>query len=426
MKVIYPKTLILIVNFNPMGSGITVRNLFYNWPKSKLANASLQVIEDRTICDLYYTLHTSQFPIVNRINNDDKEIASQIIDRNSVANGFKKKLLIGFKNFLEQKYIINKIKIDGNLIKWISSHKFDLLYAIPSTAKDIPFLIRLKKLTNLPLAVHIFDDWVEHNRFGYFKIIFKPLLEHDFKKLLKIADLKIAICEDMKIAYEKRYKAQFYYFHNPAHDTANLSSIDKERVPNSIEILFIGTIGEHNIDLFVALGHAIDVLQSEKIKIKLRFFGYISKPFILGVLDTINGLEINKPLDNHQIPEILANSDILLLPLSFSKSQKNYIQYSMPTKVSEYLASGVPILVMAPDKYALTNYAVKGQWAFVVSEINVNKLVTAIKELIFNDKLRAQIVSNAQNEFYSKHRIEGVSESFRDTLSTIIANEYSS
>jgi len=56
----YPKTLILNSPFNnKTGGGITMSNLFRDWPKDRLAlasNANLLVEADFSICDNYFQL----------------------------------------------------------------------------------------------------------------------------------------------------------------------------------------------------------------------------------------------------------------------------------------------------------------------------------------------------------------------------------
>lgn len=418
MKDLFPKVLILNVSFTSIGSGITVRNLFYSWPKSKLANANLEIVKDNKVCNSYFKLSTEKNVNLKKMINENNDNLDQVLDKHAFHKGVFKNLTIGLKNYLEQKYLINRIIIDDKLINWILSNNFDIIYAVPFVARDIPFLINLKRKTNLPLAIHVFDDWIEHNRFGYFKFIFKPLLARDFRKLVKIAELRIAICEQMKIAYEKRYKVDFHFFHNPSSDISSNYSPNLDKNKSYFKITFVGTIGEHNIELFLALGKAIDALKEENVKIKIRFVGYIAKPYIVDVLKEINNFEINEPRENEKIKEILVDSDILFLPLSFSKSQKNYIQYSMPSKTSEYMASGTPILVMAPEGYALTNYALKEKWAYVLTEIDINLLALAIKELCCDTVLRSILINRSREVFFSNHNIEKVSSIFRELLTT--------
>ena len=127
-------------------------------------------------------------------------------------------------------------------------------------------------------------------------------------------------------------------------------------------------------------------------------------------------------MDHKDISQELVNSDILLLPLSFEPSQKKYIMYSMPTKTAEYMASGVPILVLAPDDFSLTRYAKRDKWAMVITECHVDRIKDGIKQLCEDRKLQEYYRLQSRKIFLNNHKIEDVSHRLRDTLNDHLAN----
>ena len=50
------------------------------------------------------------------------------------------------------------------------------------------------------------------------------------------------------------------------------------------------------------------------------------------------------------LPAKLSSADVLLIPADFSGAGVKFIRYSMPTKVSEYMATGTPVLVVSPPE----------------------------------------------------------------------------
>ena len=153
MDYLFPKVLVLNVNFNSIGSGITIRNLFFSWPKTMLGNAAIQVIEDKKITDTYFQLLTENNIVFKKTEKPNLSYdQKQILDNYAFRRGFIKNLSIGIKNFLEQKRLINRIIIDDRLVNWILINKFDIIYSVPFISRDIPFLIKLKEKTNIPLA----------------------------------------------------------------------------------------------------------------------------------------------------------------------------------------------------------------------------------------------------------------------------------
>jgi len=406
----YPKVLILNCGYDSLGSGITIQNLFRTWPKTKLGNAHTEIIRTEA-CDTYFQIGSG--PANNQAPKAEK---GQIVDINAHKNNFIKKLTIGLKKHLELKHIINRKYADDEFIQWIKLNKFDMVYFVLFEARDIPFLLELKKKIDLPIATHIFDNWVEHNRFGYFKFFFAPFLLRDFKKAIGASGICIAISQEMKDYYQKKFKKKFYVFHNPSEDFYERR--DRQKTNEFCTITFVGTIGEHNYNIFEKIASAIEDLKGRHIYVKLKFIGYIRKVYIHENIKKIDAISICEPMNNKEIHRELLESDVLLLPLSFDDSQKNYIKYSMPTKTSEYMASGVPILVLAPKGYALTNYALREKWAHVLSDCNVEKISKAIEDLCCDCGLREYYHKRSREIFLSRHKVEYVSESLRKVLAS--------
>jgi hypothetical protein len=403
---VFPNVLILNCTFDSLGSGITIQNLFRTWPKTKLGNAHAEIIKNE-VCSTYFQIGDR----ASSSHGRKEMIKNQVVDLNSYKNNFVKKLTIGFKKHLELKHIINKKSVDEKFIDWVKSNKFDMVYFVLFEARDIPFLLEFKKKINLPIATHIFDNWVEHNRFGFFRNVFAPFLLKDFKKAINASDICLAISREMKNAYQKKFKKKFYVFHNPSEDF--FKRRDQKPKRDYYTITFVGTIGEHNYDIFEKIGLAIETLKSQKILVKLKFIGYIRKAYIHEKIKKISSLRICTPMNNKDIANELVNSDILLLPLSFEASQKDYIKYSMPTKTSEYMASGVPVLVLAPEDYSLTKYALKEKWAQVLTNCNVDELSNTIRNLCCDYKLKKYYQKQSRKIFLSHHKVEYVSEKLR-------------
>ena len=106
----------------------------------------------------------------------------------------------------------------------------------------------------------------------------------------------------------------------------------------------------------------------------------------------------------------------IFLPLDFDKAGVIYSQFSMPTKASEYMISGTPILVFADERTALTKSALEGNWAFVVTENEMSALTQALNELISNEELRIQLSKNAKEFAIKNENAEIIRENFRKSF----------
>lgn len=89
----------------------------------------------------------------------------------------------------------------------------------------------------------------------------------------------------------------------------------------------------------------------------------------------------------------------------------------MPTKVPEYLVSGVPIFVLAHEITALYKYAKSENWAF----LNATEKGKDIEELLIKIRnsysKRVEISENAKLVGKTNHDINIVRDSFQQLLS---------
>jgi glycosyltransferase involved in cell wall biosynthesis len=96
-----------------------------------------------------------------------------------------------------------------------------------------------------------------------------------------------------------------------------------------------------------------------------------------------------------EMPRVLRQADILFLPFSFEAKQKHIVQTSFPTKMAEYLASGVPILVHAPAYASISRYCCEHQVGIVVDAPDERDLCNAVQQLVTDEALRVTLSANA-------------------------------
>lgn len=116
------------------------------------------------------------------------------------------------------------------------------------------------------------------------------------------------------------------------------------------------------------------------------------------------------------MPKIFSETDFLLLPYDFSPLSIKYIRYSLPTKAPEYMVSGTPIIIFAPEVTAIVKYAKKYEWAKVITENNISEISGAIKHLIENKELRQYIAQNAIKIAEKNHNSIEVTDNFKEVI----------
>jgi glycosyltransferase involved in cell wall biosynthesis len=125
---------------------------------------------------------------------------------------------------------------------------------------------------------------------------------------------------------------------------------------------------------------------------------------------------IHDQVPYERLPDRYTEADLLVLPMDFDKKSLTYMKYSMPTKVPEYLVSGVPILVLASEITALYKYAKSDKWAFLNAEENAVKIENQLLEIRNNYNLRVKISERAQSVGKQNHNLHRVRESFNELL----------
>ena len=84
-----------------------------------------------------------------------------------------------------------------------------------------------------------------------------------------------------------------------------------------------------------------------------------------------------------------------LLPLSFDNISQKYTRLSIPTKLSEYLISGVPTLVFSPSSSALYKFCSNYNCAYLINEKSEKIVSNSLEKLINSDNLYKSISKRA-------------------------------
>lgn len=103
----------------------------------------------------------------------------------------------------------------------------------------------------------------------------------------------------------------------------------------------------------------------------------------------------NSYVNKAELITLQRSSSILYLPQAFHSDKPNMIKNNFPTKVMEYVCSGVPILLHSPEDSYLTYIARKEGFAFIVDQADEDALSKGIERLLDDTELRASLVQKA-------------------------------
>jgi glycosyltransferase involved in cell wall biosynthesis len=431
----YPTVLILGQSFNTFsGGGITISNLFKDWPLDKIAvaTAGIQLINVSTrICNTYYQLGEEEYKWIFPFNyfmpqytSGPKTFDSNANTHNHQKNSLIRNILISniFAPFIKWSglyFYISRVYLTDNLKNWLSIIKPEVLYIQVSNLSGILLAKELCVFLKIPSVIHMMDDWpATISSGGLFRHYWNNKIDTEFRQLLSMIDLHLSISDAMTTEYFDRYNKTFIAFHNPVETECWIHNCKYNFVINrsSVKLLHAGRIGTGISDSLLEIAKAIDDMNFEGNKIKL----YIQAPNadfkLLRSLRKHKCVVINPIAEYDQIPKILSSADILILANDFNKKGAAFLKFSMPTKATEYMISGTPILVYAPMESAVTKLFFQNESALCVFDHNRLAIKNGLKYLISDEVYRKRISQNAINLAKEKFDAKRVRNEFLQLL----------
>jgi len=409
-----PKVLIIGQPFNKVsGGGITLSNLFKIWPKEKLllaTNTHRALKNDFSICSNVYLLGKDEVripfllrPLLKNAQSGVIKVGAKaakydlagnpsIISKSSIFYNTLVKIL----KLLDLNYILFRINVSRKFENWIVENKPDIIYTQLGHLEFNDFILKLKSRNQLPLVVHIMDDWPEKSAVGLFKNYWQKKLRESFKKVLEVTDELITISESMRDEYKQRYNKGRYYFHNPIRIDPQIQNYKHITLNSSaLKMGYFGRISSSNTK---GLIKAIDAV-AKLTKAGHRIHFDIYTPDIYALKSVTNKYcQILKPIPHDQALSYMGNYHVLFLPLDFDNNSRKYARYSFPTKASEYMAAGRLILVFGPEGTFAVDHAKKYNWAAVVENNSIEALSEELKQIYNN-------YSRYTNKIITAHQI---------------------
>lgn len=406
----YPKVLIYGHSFNNYnGMGITLTNLFAEWPREKIAvmadNIDLRLCEEIRPCSKY----------IGSINESKSSLS--IKQNHNIITRFRNRL----KTFY-YKTGLNEIQAEKNIAReYLNQAKQfnpDIVFcALGSFVMMKRCEDLMKSLPDSKLVLYIVDDWVNtkvNTRFC--SNLWLKIYDKKFRQLLNTASGLLSICQYMSDEYLNKYGCKFYPFHNPVNLNEWNSISVNPKYPNDVtSLVYMGKINSDTVSCLKSLSNIVDELNTEGYHYALDIYSpdYGSQAYLF---EKIPSTHVYPPVAHNKVSEVLKSYSTLFLPLGFSKQSRAYVRLSMPTKLSEYLASHRPILLYCPEEIALARYLKDKECAVLCTDESCSSLKSALIKLHNRDNY-IKLIENS-SELAQEHDISIVRERFRETLNS--------
>lgn len=436
----FPKVLILNQPFNNVsGGGITLSNLFKGWEKDHLAVICLgTLLNEKTrldTCDQYYQLgekeHIWKFPLSlmkrkypsGTIKIDRKKKNVKTIKKSPLRVRLLKEYINPTLHWLGVLNWASTVQLSPELKQWLDEYNPDVIYAQAQRREAIVFCTLVQQYLNKPMVFHMMDDWLEVlPGFGMLGSYWHKVVDKEFREMLNTCARHFSISEPMAEAYKERYGYSFSTFHNPIElDFWSKSQRSTYDFGDKIQILYAGRMGLGIQSSLETMAKCLEELNSKRAKPIELVLQVGQKP------DWINKYKcvVHRGFVPYEdLPNRFAEADIMFLPYDFTPSANAFIKYSMPTKASEYMICGTPVLIFAPEDTALVTYAKAHKWAQVVTKNTVEALQNGLLELINNEELRKGFSKAAIKLAEDRHDANKVRKQFREELSELASLDH--
>jgi glycosyltransferase involved in cell wall biosynthesis len=439
-----PKILIFGPPFNSFsGGGITLTNLFKGWPKDKIAVTStghvlFKVSTD--VCNTYYLLGKDEqrwiFPLnlLQRtfpsgpmiFEKEEKPIHQPVIGgkiKISLRQVLVDKIFYPLTHWLGLFHSLSSICLSENFKKWISEYKPNILYLQVSSREDIEFSLKLTDYLSIPTVIHMMDDWPSTiSKSGLFVNYWSKKIDKELKVLLDRMDLFLSISSPMSSEYNKRYNKNFLAFHNPVElDTwTPYCKTNFKLEADHVRILYSGRIGIGITESLIEIATVIDAINKSWGKIKLYIQSPSSDIEVRRRLQNFDCIVLNPVVEYSKLPYIFSQADLLVIANDFDKEGIDFLRYSMPTKVTEYMASGTPVLVYAPYETAVSRFFEEYGCGCCVTEQDPEKLNKALELMISSEEYRKQLSQKAVSLAKDLFDADKVKNEFQQLLINLI------
>lgn len=437
-----PRVLVYGQPFNDLsGGGITLTNLFKGWPKDKLAATFVvwnDIVVNTTVCTNYYLIGKSEhkwrfplnlikkpFPSSGIIQTKEEEQAATGLRKVTVRH-YLSDLINPILHWLGIYHMASRIALSELQRTWIKDFKPDVLYLQVSSLEGMAFANKLIDYCSIPTVMHMMDDWPSTlGRNGLFSMYWKDKANKEFLKLLSRTDKCLTISDAMAIEYEKRYGRLFDAFNNPVEiDHNKLLNIDRFEIDQPFfRVLYVGRIGTANKHSIVSFAKAISNINIHGREVHFAIFSKDVNDSILDPIRNLRHVFLNQAIPYTQVPNLISKYDLLLLPLDFTEDAIRFAKFSIPTKATEYMVSGVPILVFAPEETAVSRFFRDHDCGFCLTHKSYHDIVNSIIYLITNTDFRMRVSHNAVKVVTEKFDAEKVRVKFKSILSNISKRE---
>ena len=289
----FPRVIIIGETFRSNGGGgITMMNLFKDWPSDNLAVVTELTMESSSTfhCRKYYQIGYQEKKIIFPLSWFKKKILSgEVMAGNSGKDQpLSGKESSGPRSFLKLLYyktirvlginhLTYKMQLSEKLLHWVKDFSPDIVYHQPFNFSDMQLAYQLKCAINIPMVIHVMDDIVSFaNKPNLIYYYWQKRIHRLFRMLIDSASVCLSISDYMSVAYYKRYDKNFIAFRNPVELDEWMPHMKKQwEFSAPIRIVYTGRLAVPNINSLLLFCRVISNVRKKGHDIVLDIYSWM-------------------------------------------------------------------------------------------------------------------------------------------------------
>ena len=292
---------------------------------------------------------------------------------------------------------------------------------------------KISEIFDIPIVSHVMDDYempLAASSAVIQRLVHRPLFKWDLKSLFKTSSKNFSISAKMGKALEQRYNTKFVEFHNGIEPTDWV----QHRLCRDLDVCAAETLQPFTIVMAGSIDERKDadvIRQVAKIVHDLNQSGDLDCRFILNVSNsfisaaqeiakTDQGVRAQQYLPLEEYRRLLMSADCLLLARNFDDISRAYTGLSFHNKLPEYLASGTPILCIAPEWDGSAQFLLEHSAGVVISTQSDSFTRQKILEMATHPEAFVPVSKNARKIALQEFNINRVRERFENQLIQLV------
>lgn len=245
---------------------------------------------------------------------------------------------------------------------------------------------------NVPLHLIVHDDWP---RVSAIASGLRPWLDRAFARVYRSAATRLCVSPFMAEVYERRYAISGSVMYPSRSEACPVFDAKIAKPLANDEVLTIGYGGNSGPEMMACLETLAAALPGSHAR--LAVFGPFDADTRRRLLALSPSISFEGFVPYQQmIHGLRATADVLFVPMTFADADRENQVVSFPSKLADYTATGLPLLIYGPAYSSAVRWArAEGDVAAIVDEQGVEPLRKAIDVLRQDLARRTQLAKAA-------------------------------